>query len=62
MNWHWVLVLLCALLGVVDILTFIKTPKEKRTKLHGVLLICGAVVLVMAAIQVIQLLVTGNPL
>ena len=57
---HWLLTAACGILGIIDIAMFIKTPKEARTKLHWVLLVCGAVVLIMAVVQAVSLLVRGQ--
>ena len=59
---HWILSVACALLGIVDIAMVFKTPKEGRTKLHWVLCVCGAVVLIMGVIQIISLIVRGQPM
>ena len=53
---HWILTALCAVLGVVDVTLFLKTPKEMRTKLHPVLFVCGIVVLILAVLNTIKLL------
>ena len=55
---HWILAIVCALLGVVDILMFVKTPKENRLKLHYVLLVCGIAVIVLAILNAVRL-ITG---
>ena len=41
---------------------FLKTPKEERTKLHWALVVCGAVVFIMAAVQAVSLLTRGQPM
>ena len=53
---HWILTAVCAVLGIVDIMLFVKTPKENKLKLHYVLLVCGIAVLVLAALNVAKLL------
>lgn len=55
---RWILTAVCAALGVVDILVFLKTPKTKRTKLHFVLLACAVAVLALAALNAIKLVST----
>ena len=59
MDWHWFLAIACAVLGIADIFTYVKTAPENRTKLHLVLLICGILVLIMAVVRTVQLL-SGN--
>ena len=53
---HWILTAVCAVLGIVDILMFVKTPKENRLKLHYVLLICGIAVIILAILNAVKLI------
>ena len=53
---HWILTAVCAVLGVTDILFFVKTPRENRTKLHPVLLVCGIIVIVLAVLNAVKLI------
>ena len=59
---HWLLTAACGILGLIDIVMFLKTPRENRTKLHWVLGICGVAVFMMAAVQAISLLTRGQPM
>lgn len=59
---HWLLTAACGILGVIDIVLFLKTPKDGRTKLHWVLAVCGAVVFIMAVVQAVSLLTQGQPM
>ena len=59
---HWLLTAACGILGIIDIIMFLKTPKEERSKLHWVLVVCGAVVFIMAAVQAVSLLTRGQPM
>ena len=53
---YWILLSVCAVLGAADLLVFLKTKKEKRTRLHLPLLICGIGALALAAFQALRLL------
>jgi FtsH-binding integral membrane protein len=59
---YWLLTAACGILGVIDVVMFLKTPKEKRTKLHWAVMVCGAVVLAMAVAQAVSLIVRGQPI
>lgn len=59
---YWILSAVCSLLGIADIAMVLKTPKEGRTKLHWVLCILGAVVLIMGVIQIVSLIARGEPI
>ena len=59
---HWLLTAACGILGIIDIIMFVRTPREDRTKLHWVLVVCGAVVFIMAIIQAVSLLMRGQPM
>lgn len=53
---HWILTAVCAVLGIVDILLFVKTPKENKLKLHYVLLVCGIAVIILAILNAVKLI------
>ena len=53
---HWILTAICAVLGIADILMFVKTPKENKLKLHYMLLVCGIAVIILAILNVVKLI------
>lgn len=59
---YWLLTAACGILGIIDIIMFVRTPREDRTKLHWVLVVCGTVVFIMAIIQAVSLLMRGQPM
>ena len=53
---YWILAAACAVLGITDILIYLKTGKEKRTRMHLALLLCGIGALALAALQALRLM------
>ncbi len=58
---HWTLAAICGILGLLDIIMFVKTPRDGRAVLHWAVLVCGGIALVLAVIQTVSLLTQSQP-